>query len=195
MSEQQFQAEVMDRLKMQEYNSLLHNNELNKMNQLSQEDLKINLIYDKDTGVFTWKKSNNSKIKVGYIAGGYDSYGYKTIKINNKLFKAHRLAWLYVYGVMPINNIDHINGIKDDNRILNLRECTQQTNNYNSSIRKDNKSGIKGITFDKKSNKWRANIRVDGEQIHLGLFSHVLDAQVLMEHVREKLHGEFARFN
>lgn len=136
---------------------------------LTQENLKKVLNYDKETGIFT-------RIKTGEIAGCLTPKGYLFISVENKRYQAHRLAWLYVYGYMPENGIDHINRIKNDNKIINLRECKQQCNIVNSDNRRDNTSGVKGICFDKQKNKWRSAIMVDGKQIHLGYFMDKLIA-------------------
>ena len=77
---------------------------------ITQKELLENLVYDKDTGVFTRKISLNTKIRVGDVAGGKDVKGYVCIRVMGKTYKAHRLAWLYVHGKWPENEIDHING-------------------------------------------------------------------------------------
>lgn len=84
-----------------------------------------------------------------------NSLGYVQIKISGKLYHAHRLAWLYVYGYMPEKEIDHINRIRDDNRIANLREATSQLNSLNTGIYKNNTSGSKGIYYNKRAKSGR----------------------------------------
>jgi hypothetical protein len=91
------------------------------------------LIYDKDTGVFTWKKNPGKKIKAGVKAGTINQEGYVAISINRKVYYGHRLAFLFVYGRLPIGVIDHINQKRDDNRISNLREVTKSQNALNTS--------------------------------------------------------------
>jgi len=95
---------------------------------LTQAELHQYLNYDPQTGIFTWKVKLSDKINIGQKTGCKNNRGYLLIKINKKLYRAHRLAWLYVYGYFPKFTIDHINRIKTDNRIENLRDVTIQEN-------------------------------------------------------------------
>jgi hypothetical protein len=140
---------------------------------ITQQELKDKLEYDKDTGIFIWKVSNGGRSSAGKIAGGL-SHGYREIKVNKKKYMSHRLAWLYVYGEFPKNHIDHINRVKDDNRICNLRDVTMAENNRNIGIRKDNTSGHIGVVRDRT--KWRAYITVNKKTINLGNHSQKEDA-------------------
>ncbi len=142
---------------------------------ISRDLLKDILYYNKDSGVFTWKKSKSCKIKKGDISGSVKKHGYIEIGINKKTYLAHRLAWLYEYGNFP-KNIDHINQIKTDNRISNLRQVTQTENNKNKSIMKNNTSGQCGVVWHKKSSKWQSQIVVNKKNIYLGLFKKYSDA-------------------
>jgi len=128
---------------------------------ITQKELLENLSYDKDIGIFTRKISLNTKVRVGDIAGGKDAKGYICIRVAGKTYKAHRLAWLYVYGNMPIAEIDHINGIKDDNRIANLRDVTK-------SVNQQNRRFVRG--YSKDGNRWKAQIRFGGRWKHLGCY-------------------------
>lgn len=128
---------------------------------ITQKELLENLSYDKDTGVFIRKISLNTKVRVGDVAGGKDVKGYVCIRVAGKTYKAHRLAWLYVYGNMPIGEIDHINGIKDDNRIANLRDVTK-------SVNQQNRKFVRGYSRD--GNRWKAQIRFGGKWKHLGCY-------------------------
>jgi hypothetical protein len=128
------------------------------------------LTYNSDTGVFTWTEKAPPKVRK-QIAGSKDSYGHVQIQIDKKIYAAHRLAWLYVHGKLPDYVIDHINGVRDDNRIKNLRDVTILENAQN--IRKplsNNKSGYLGVSFHKATNKYAANIRVNNVQYYLGVF-------------------------
>ena len=137
---------------------------------LTQDGLKQFLCYDQNTGDFTWKISRGS-VKAGSKAGTLNPDGYVQIKFFGKFHKAHRLAWLYAHGEFPESLIDHINGVRHDNRISNLRQATQKQNAENRGKGRNNKSGFKGVHWHGKAKKWRARIQHDGKHIHLGFFT------------------------
>ena len=118
---------------------------------ITQDRLKEEVWYDPLTGIFTRKKGSRAG-KVGAIAGSLTSYGYIRVSICSKFYMAHRLAWLYVYGYLPENSIDHINGVRNDNRLANLQEVSRACNNA-KSVRLPKKDGtprcvsIKGAGF------------------------------------------------
>lgn len=135
------------------------------------------LEYNKDTGVFTWvaKTSNLSRVEIGAEAGCKDKQGYRVIRFDKKNYKAHRLAWLVIYGYMP-KIIDHINQVKDDNRIENLREVTTKENTKNQPRRSNNTSGCTGVRLDKNWGNYEAYIKVDGKVVYLGKYDKFEDA-------------------
>lgn len=135
---------------------------------LTLERLMSVLSYDKDTGIFTWVEPIGRRSVVGKTAGSDNGQGYLVISIDKKRYRAHRLAWFYVYGYMPENQLDHINRIKDDNRIDNLREIGQTCSNRNRGIGVNNNSGIKGVGYLKDSRKWRVVIKIDNKTYSLG---------------------------
>lgn len=104
----------------------------------------------------------------GMVAGSPDGFGYLRVKVDNVRYRVHRIIWLITYGRWPIGQIDHINGVRDDNRIENLREVSVQDNQRNSHLRIDNTSGVTGVVRDHGG--WRARIKVDGKRINLGFF-------------------------
>ena len=157
---------------------------------LTAEELREQLDYDPETGVFTRRVSNNRAYKIGDVAGSYDADGYRTIKIQQRSYKAHRLAWMYVYGVWPLAQIDHINGARDDNRIANLREATCSENNRNSK-KYLNKRYAKGV--DVNHGRFRARIWVRGKRIHLGYYNTEEEAHAAYVAAAEKEFGAFAR--
>jgi hypothetical protein len=163
---------------------------MNNTNSITQEKLKEVLDYNPDTGIFTCKLSRR-KIKAGDIAGYASKSGYVRLTIDNKKYLAHRLAWLYVYGVIP-KYIDHINRIASDNRICNLREATHSENMCNRKIHSNNKSSIKNVGFCKKTEKWRVKINVNNKKIHIGYFDDLEFADLAATEARNKYHGEFA---
>jgi hypothetical protein len=133
------------------------------------------------TGVFTWVIAPRRSVKAGDIAGsvftaGSSSKMYRRIGLLTKKYKSHRLAWLYVYGQFPDNEIDHIDGDGTNNRIDNLRDVRRKENGKNRRLRTDSTSGFTGVCYDKARRKWAANIKVDGTQIYLGRFESKTEA-------------------
>ena len=157
----------------------------NQCRTVSKEQLKELLIYAPDTGIFTWKVSRGTA-REGNIAGYKTNNGYIAIKISGIFYKAHRLAWLYIHGKFPDYEVDHLDGVKDNNRILNLRSVTHSVNGKNQRKPVNNTSGIIGVVWYKTSNKWRAQIKVEGKQIHIGYFSDIADAAKARKKTEEK---------
>lgn len=160
---------------------------------LTQERLKELLNYDPDTGVFTRLISLSSRSKVGSVAGFFDSEGYREMRVSGQRCKAHRLAWFYVHGYWPKYQIDHINGIKDDNRLSNLRESTHSENAMNRGVQKNNTSGYKGVSYVKKIMKWQAVIKINKKQKFIGHFDTPYLAHLAYKEASEKTHGTFSR--
>lgn len=137
------------------------------MFRFTLEQLKQVLSYDPDTGIFTWLVDRNNKVKSGSEAGYLNSNGYVYIQLFGQLCKRSRLAWFYYYGIQPDNQIDHINRVRNDDRIINLRDVTH---NENSSNRSNNTSGQVGVNWDPDRNKWRSRIYIKGKTVSLGYF-------------------------
>jgi hypothetical protein len=137
------------------------------MPDITAQELKANLSYDPETGVFHWRRRQARSSARG-CAGAIDAYGYVVIRVNKKLYKAHRLAWLYMTGEWPENGLDHKNRIKSDNRFANLRDVSQSTNMHNAQRR--SKSGVVGVVWDNRRQKWRAQIKIGYKHIYLGRF-------------------------
>ena len=163
-------------------------------NKLTQKYLKECLVYNPETGVFIWKErpanhfignSNYNNITKSKMWNKkyankeakntrYDKY--IAIGIDGKAYLAHRLAFLYMEGYMPENNVDHINRIRDDNKWCNLREVTQTCNMQNMSLMKNNKTGVAGVSWNKKRKRWNSNIRINKSLKFLGSFKNFDDA-------------------
>lgn len=129
------------------------------------------LTYRKDLGGFIWKEHPTRKSLNGKRAGYTNNIGYRVIRgkqIGNIL--EHRLVWYYFNGYVPDKLIDHVDTVRDNNDIDNLRLCDKKQNGQNRGCNKNNKSGLKGIYFNKNRNKWYASIRVNGKDKHLGVF-------------------------
>ena len=138
---------------------------------LTQEELKEYLNYDLETGIFTWIKNPNGNKK---LRSTIRQDGYKVIGFKYGKYLVHRLAWFYVYGKWPENQIDHINGNKSDNRICNLRTVT---NRQNSSNRYMHRYGhLVGTAFHQQTQKWLAHIYVNGKNTHIGSFDTAIEA-------------------
>ena len=137
--------------------------------------IKHLLHYHPESGVFRWRFCTSSHIKPWDIAGTLRN-DYLAISISNKKHYAHRLAWLYMTGNWPEQQIDHVDGVKSNNAWSNLREATNKQNNENQSIKSNNKSGFRGVHFDDKSQKWRAMVGNNGKSIHVGWFTSAEDA-------------------
>lgn len=157
------------------------------MDILTNIRLKETLNYDPETGIFTWKETRRG-LRIGDVAGCIAKHGYIVIRVDKRLYTAHRLAWLYVYGEWPSKNIDHINRNRSDNRISNLRSASQSENCQNTSLRSDNKSGHAGVYWCKNSQKWRAYIGVDGKRISLGYFHEKDDAIAAQSDAKTRYH-------
>lgn len=144
-------------------------------------------------GQFIWKKDNRARKVNGLVAGFNNNLNYRIVCINNKAYKLHRLIWIYHYGSLSDDvHIDHINGNPSDNRIENLRICNSKQNQYNSKIRKDNKSGIKGVSWNKNLQKWHAQLVVNGKKKHFGFHDDLEFAELVISEARNKFHGKFA---
>lgn len=158
---------------------------------ITQERLKDILHYDPDTGVFVWKVATGRRIKIGYVAGSPNDKGYLRIQINKARTYSHRLAVLYMDGYFP-EEVDHINGVKDDNRWCNLRPCNRLLNAKNSRMLITNTSGVKGVFMIKSTGKYRASIMVSGKMMNLGNYNTMQEAEIIVRQAREKHHGEYA---
>ena len=157
------------------------------MSDLTAERLREVLDYCPDTGVFTWKIRSNRRVKVGDVAGALRHNGYIQIGIDGCLHRAHRLAWLYVTGESPPSEIDHINCVKNDNRIANLRLATSAENKQNQSkAQKRNKAGFLGVS--PHEGKFQAQIKVDGKKMHIGRFNTPEEAHAAYLEAKRRLH-------
>ena len=154
---------------------------------ITQSKLKELFTYSPETGLFCRLFSRGGE-QFGSEAGSLHPSGYVYITIDYKKYFAHRLAWLYVHGVMPEFAIDHVNRERSDNRISNLREATALENQQNLPKRIDNSSGAIGVNWHKQSKKWRAEIRFMGKKIHLGLHGSFDDAVAARANAKAKYH-------
>jgi len=173
---------------------------------ITQQELKELVTYDPDTGLMHWKKRTSKHIKKPSSLKGWNTkYAYNALKlidgkgylfasINYKQYRLHRLAWLYVYGEWP-NIIDHMNGVKTDNRLCNLRNTTHQGNHLNQKRNSKNTSGVTGVYLNKKSGIWCAQMKFNGKTYHIGSSKSFFEAVCMRKSEERKLgfstrHGE-----
>jgi len=138
--------------------------------------------YDPDTGKLFWRERSDRPRQWNSRWAGKEAFtanrgdGYRCGRINGKTFFAHRVIWAIVHGHWPEQDIDHINGIRNDNRLSNLRSVSRSENMKNKMRPPSNTSGFIGVTWNKKTGKWQAQIQVDGRSKTLGNFSDKSDA-------------------
>ena len=154
------------------------------MREITHSELLSLAHYDPDTGVFT-------RLADGYVMGKPDRKGYLLTWLKDWRFRSHRLAWFYMTGAWPTQEIDHINGDTSDNRWTNLRECSHQQNNHNQPLRRNNKSGVKGVHLNRRG-KWQVQVCLNYKIHHGGSYERLEDAERVARQLRERLHGEFA---
>lgn len=161
---------------------------------LTQSLLKELVYYSPETGTFVWAKSRPGCRK-GDACGYMSVHGYHEIGIRGRRWRANRLAWLYMTGEMPPDNIDvdHINLNKTDDRWSNLRLATRSQNMANTRLDRRNTSGASGVTWDKARQKWRAQLRVNGRKTNLGRFDSRDEAIAKVETAARAQWGEFWR--
>lgn len=159
---------------------------------ITAERLRAVVNYDPDTGTFTWIRSKQG-VRYGSRAGAIKAKGYRSIQVDGKDYAEHRLAWLWMTGEWPKDQIDHINRVRDDNRWSNLREATQSQNFANRVALRTNKTGLKGAHFETGRQVWKAAIMKDGVHHFIGRYACPAAAHFAYIVAADKLHGEFAR--
>lgn len=156
--------------------------------EITQEFLK-QMFYYKD-GILYWKANRTGKAKKGTVAGSKHPSGYRQIKIYSQRCLIHRLIFLMHHGYLP-EFIDHINGIKNDNRVENLRAATKSQNLYNCGLPKNNTTGYKNVYFNKRKNKWFVTIHADKKAYFFGYFTTKEEAAIIARQERQKFHKDF----
>jgi hypothetical protein len=146
------------------------------------------LNYDEFSGKFFWKVNRN-RVYAGKIAGTIDKKGYRRIRYFGDSYFAHQLAWFFAFGKFSDKQIDHINGNRDDNSIVNLREATCYENSQNQRIKEIHKTGYMGVI--KKGSKFESYITINGKRTFLGLFCDPFDAHIAYKNAKIKHHKFF----
>lgn len=159
---------------------------------MTHDRLKELIHYDPDSGHFTWLVKRGRSAIVGSVAGTTKSRGYRQIYIDSKPYLAHRLAWFYMHGSWPEQEIDHINLNRCDNRIRNLRLATRSQNGQNRKVPSHNKSGVLGVHWHRGAHKWEVKLIKERKCIYLGLFQDLELAELVATEARSKYHKEFS---
>jgi len=173
--------------------------------KITAERAREMLDYDPATGFFHWKErprhhferadiwqSWNTR-RAGHQAGHKQKNGYVSIRIDGSPYGAHRIAWLIMTGAWPADKIDHRDLDRSNNALSNLREATHSENLTNTRVRKDSRSGRKGVGFHRHSGLWHVTIMKSGKKHSVGYFRDIDEAAAAYERAAYKLHGEFAR--
>ena len=144
-------------------------------------------------GKLFWKISSSRRVKIGDQAGSLNNRGYLIVEWKGKIYRAHRIIYEMAYGTIPDSyQVDHINGIRTDNRLDNLRLATGSQNKWNSCKPKNNTSGFKGVYWNKRDQKWRAEVTIFNKKKFLGLFATKEEAYAARIEAEKIYHGEFA---
>ena len=159
---------------------------------LTQKRLKELLCYDPDTGLFSWARGR-SGCKKGQVVGYTNGRGWLRVKLDGKHYKLHRLAFLYMDGEFPSEEVDHANGVKSDNRWCNLRKATRSQNMANRKSGGNSVTGYRGVL--PSGDRFWAQITKDGKRVHLGMYDCPKEAHKAYCKAAKELYGEFARFD
>ncbi len=149
------------------------------------------ILYNKETGIFRWPDGTGKF--GGMVAGHRNSRGYIQIRVNYKLYYAHRLAWMVCHGEWPECQIDHIDGDKSNNKISNLRLATNSQNQANIPRKSSNTSGMKGVSWSRRHGKWEARTEINNVIQFLGYFDDICDAKNAYDAAHKKNFGDFSR--
>lgn len=159
--------------------------------------MEVNKLYkllelDETSGNLYWKVDRNGGSKTGDLAGSLNTKGYLCIKIDGRTYKAHRIILAMINGYWPEEEVDHINGVKGDNRPCNLREATGAQNRHNIGAYKNNVSGVKGVRWNKQRGQYRAVIMIDKKNKHLGYYDDIELAELVHQEAARIYRGQYA---
>ena len=186
-AEWQAAVDVLNAPKVVEWDGYRNNTDGNDLRNQALKDLE----YNPETGVLIWKENKHKRF-IGREAGSVNHHGYRRMHILNTRIDAHRLVWLMHYGYLPVGEVDHINGNKLDNRLVNLRLADKQKNQQNVGVRADSRLGVKGVRI-RPSGKYQARVSLtDGARL-VKTFEFLDSAVAWLSATRKESHGEFAR--
>jgi hypothetical protein len=158
-----------------------------------KEELVSRLDYDPSSGVISWKNIKENLRRGKEVKAYLTEKGYYRISYKKRTFAVHRIAWRIHYGDWPHDCIDHINMIGIDNRIANLRVCSCAENLRNRGVTSQNKSGVKGVYWEKQTKRWVAQIKKDYIVVYREFFTSLAEAETQVKLHRRIFHGEYAR--
>jgi len=161
---------------------------------VSREYISTLLRYDPETGDLYWRVTKSAKAVAGQKAGSVNQHGHVNLQIDKKMYAAHQIVFLLHHGYIP-KEIDHINRVKTDNRIENLRPCTSTQNKGNVGLLRTNKTGIRGVSINGKTGKYHAQIKINGKQTYLGRFDTAEEAALMYQGAAKLYFGEFVCAN
>jgi len=147
-------------------------------------------LFEYKDGCLYWRVQKAPHVKIGAKVGS-PAHGYESVYVDGRNWRIHRLVFLMHFGYLP-STIDHINGIKDDNRIENLREATPSENGYNKILLTKSKSGIKNVQWISHMNKWQVRLKINKQNKVMGYFEDLELADLVATEARDKFHGKFA---
>lgn len=162
--------------------------------ELTLERLREILSYDPETGIFTWKVKTGSRALKGAVAGHICAINrYHYVKIDRRRYPSHRLAWFYMTGAWPSDQIDHIDRDFANNAFSNLREASNAENCQNRRVRRDNTSGVTGVMWVERLGKFTVAVGANGKRRHIGVYAAFDDAVEARNRAAADAHGEFFR--
>jgi hypothetical protein len=171
------------------------------MNSVAKRAREL-FIYEPDTGALRWRVdrvsklrsgNNITRVRAGDIAGTTQSQGYRSVYMDNRQHLAHRVIWLIVHGEWPPHQIDHINGDRLDNRLCNLRAVRQHENMLNRGAQSNSKTGVKGVSWDKREQRFVVRLKVAGKYRSFGQYRTLEEAVSACARVTAEYHGGFSR--
>ena len=171
---------------------MMSDKRLSNLNQEVSRDYLLEILdYCPNSGILRWK-SKLSRTGDASTAGWKHNKGYIAIGINCKNYLAHRVIWCIVYGYWPKHLIDHADGNKSNNSLINLRKASSNQNAQNAKLRKDSTSNVKGVSWLCGRNKWVARVQSNGMRKTIGYFSNLEDAETAVKAYRALIHNDFA---